>query len=50
MLVPDPPRSRPTLLGFLLALVLLPIGAVLLPLGIGIPIFAVGIALLLPDA
>ena len=29
---------------------LLPIGSVLAPLGVGIPIFAVGIALLLPDA
>jgi hypothetical protein len=49
MLVPNQPRSRPTVLGFLLAMVLLPIGSVLAPLGIGIPIFAVGLALLLPD-
>lgn len=50
MVAPDRPRSRPTVLGFLLAIVLLPIGSVLAPLGIGIPIFAVGLALLLPDS
>ena len=40
-------RGRPTVLGFLLAMVLLPIGARLAPFGVGIPIFAIGLALLL---
>ncbi|HZJ48075.1 MAG TPA: hypothetical protein VFD97_03440 [Acidimicrobiia bacterium] len=35
---------------YLLAVVLIPIGVVVLaPLGVGIPIFAVGMALLLPN-
>jgi hypothetical protein len=38
-----------TIVGFLLAMVLLPVGAALAPLGIGIPIFAIGLALILPD-
>jgi hypothetical protein len=40
-------RGRPTLIGFLLAMVLLPVGATLAPLGVGIPIFAIGMSLLL---
>jgi hypothetical protein len=49
MMASDPPRKRVTVLGFLLA-VLLPIGAALAPLGVGIPIFAIGLALILPDS
>jgi hypothetical protein len=37
-------RRGPTVFGFLLAMVLLPIGAALTPFGIGIPIFAIGLA------
>jgi hypothetical protein len=50
MMTPDNPRRRVSVLGFLLAMVLVPIGAVLAPLGVGIPLFAVGLALLLPDS
>ena len=50
MMAPDNPRRRVTVLGFLLAMVLLPLGATLTPLGIGIPILAVGLALILPDS
>ncbi len=50
MMAPDKPRRRVTVLGFLLAMVLLPLGAALAPLGIGIPILAVGLALILPDS
>jgi hypothetical protein len=50
MMRPDKPRGRVTLLGFLLAIVLLPIGVALAPLGVGIPIFAIGLALILPDS
>jgi hypothetical protein len=50
MMTPDEPRRRVSVLGFLLAMVLLPIGAVLAPLGVGIPIFAIGLALILPDS
>jgi hypothetical protein len=50
MMAPDHPRRRVTVLGFLLAMVLLPIGAVLAPLGVGIPIFAIAIALIFPDS
>ena len=49
MMAPEDPRRRVTVLDFLLAMVLLPIGAVLAPLGVGIPIFAIGLALILPD-
>ena len=49
MMAPDKPRRRVTVLGFLLAMVLLPLGAVLAPLGIGLPILAVGLALILPE-
>ena len=42
-------RRGPTVFGFLLAMVLLPIGATLAPFGIGIPIFAIGLAGLLRD-
>ncbi|MGH2756315.1 MAG: hypothetical protein ACRDI3_00830 [Actinomycetota bacterium] len=38
-----------TVVGFLVAMMLLPIGAALAPLGVGIPIFAIGLALLLRD-
>jgi hypothetical protein len=50
MMAPDSPRKRVTVLGFLLAMVLLSIGAALAPLGVGIPIFAIGLALILPDS
>jgi hypothetical protein len=50
MMAPDKPRRRVTVLGFLLAMVSLPMGAALAPLGIGIPILAVGLALILPDS
>jgi hypothetical protein len=50
MMAPDHPRRRVTVLDFLLAMVLLPIGAVLAPLGVGIPIFAIAIALIFPDS
>jgi hypothetical protein len=41
MLAPDRPRGRGTMVvGFLLGTVLVPIGVVLAPVGIGIPIFA----------
>ncbi|MGH2749214.1 MAG: hypothetical protein ACRDKB_15030 [Actinomycetota bacterium] len=49
-MAPDRPRRRVTVLGFLLATVLLPIGAALAPLGVGIPILAIALALLLPDS
>jgi hypothetical protein len=49
MMSSDFPRRRVTVVGFLLALVLLPMGAMLAPLGIGIPIFAVGLSLILPE-
>jgi hypothetical protein len=42
-------RRRVTVTGFLLAMVLLPVGAVLAPLGIGFPILAVGFALICPE-
>jgi len=48
-MAPDDPRRRVSVVGFLLALVLLPIGVSLAPLGVGIPIFAVGLSLILPD-
>jgi hypothetical protein len=35
--------------GFLTALILIPIGAALAPLGIGIPILAIGFALIFPE-
>jgi hypothetical protein len=38
-------RGRPTVFGFLAAMLLLPIGATLAPFGIGIPIFAIGLSL-----
>ena len=50
MMAPDPPRRRVTVLGFLFAMVLLQIGAALAPLGVGIPNFAIGLALILPDS
>lgn len=50
MMAPDNPRRRVTVPGFLLAMVLLPIGAVLAPLGVGIPIFAIGLALIMPNS
>jgi hypothetical protein len=50
MMAPDNPRRRVTVLRFLLAMVLLPIGAALAPLGVGIPIFAIGLTLILPDS
>lgn len=50
MMSPDEPRRRVTVVDFLLALVLLPIGVTLAPLGVGIPIFAVGLSLILPDS
>jgi hypothetical protein len=50
MMSPDKPQRRVSVLGFLLAMVLLPIGAALAPLGVGIPIFAIGLALILPDS
>lgn len=50
MTAPENPRRRVSVLGFLLAMVLLPIGAVLAPLGVGLPIFAIGLALILPDS
>ncbi len=49
MMAPESPRRGLTIVGFLLAMVLLPVGAALAPLGIGIPIFAIGLALILPD-
>jgi hypothetical protein len=49
-MAPDKTRTRVTVPGFLLAMLLLPVGAALAPLGVGIPIFAVGLALILPDA
>lgn len=42
-------RKGPTVFGFLMAMLLLPIGATLAPFGVGIPIFAIGLALLLGD-
>jgi hypothetical protein len=50
MLAPDSPRRGLTVVGFMLAMVLLPVGAALAPLGVGIPIFALGLALILPDS
>jgi hypothetical protein len=50
VMAPDYPRRRVTIVGFLLALVLLPIGAMLAPFGVGIPIFVVGLSLILPDS
>ncbi|CAN5634855.1 hypothetical protein BH20ACT23_BH20ACT23_02160 [soil metagenome] len=49
MVTPDGSRRRVTVVGFLLAMLLLPIGAMLAPLGVGIPIFAIGLALILPE-
>ncbi len=49
MVTPDSPRRRVTVVGFLLAMLLLPIGAMLAPLGVGIPIFAIGLGLILPE-
>jgi hypothetical protein len=50
MVAPDRPRGiGTTIVCFLLGMILVPIRVVLAPLGIGIPIFAVGMALLLPD-
>lgn len=49
VMAPDHPPRRVTVVGFLLALVLLPIGAMLAPFGIGIPILAVGLSLIFPD-
>lgn len=49
MATPAKSRRRVTPLGFLLATVLLPVGAALAPLGAGIPILAVGFALIFPD-
>jgi hypothetical protein len=43
MIKPEPPRSRRvTVVGFLAACLMLPVGALLAPLGIGIPVFALG--------
>ena len=50
MMSPDKPRRRVTVVDFLLALVLLPVGVTLAPLGVGIPIFVVGLSLILPDS
>ena len=50
MMAPDNPRRRVTVPGFLLAMVLLPIGAALAPLGVGIPIFVIGLALIMPNS
>jgi hypothetical protein len=49
MMAPDVRRGRVTIAGFLIAMALLPLGAVLAPLGIGIPIFAIGLAPIFPD-
>jgi len=49
MITSDSPRRRVTVPGFLLAMLLLPLGAVLAPFGVGIPIFAIGLALILPE-
>ena len=49
MVTPDRPRRRVTITGFLLATLLLPLGAMLAPIGVGIPIFAIGLALILPE-
>ena len=49
MISPQQPRRGVTVLGFLVAMVLLPIGAMLAPFGIGIPIFAIGLSLILRD-
>jgi hypothetical protein len=48
---PEPRRShkRVTVPRFLLATLLLPLGAMLAPYGLGIPIFVVGLALILPE-
>lgn len=50
MIAPDKPRRRVTVLDFVLASVLVPIGAALAPFGVGIPILAIGLALILPDS
>lgn len=49
MMSPDEPRRRVSVLGFLVAMVLVPIGLVLAPLGVGIPILAIGLGLMFPD-
>jgi hypothetical protein len=49
MMGPDNPWGGLIAVGFLLAMVLLPVGAVRAPLGVGIPIFALGLVLILPD-
>ena len=38
-----------TIISFLLAMLLLPLGAMLAPVGIGIPIFVLGLSLILRD-
>jgi hypothetical protein len=50
MMAPERMHRRVTVFDFLLAMVLLPVGAALAPAGIGIPIFVIGLALILPDA
>ena len=49
MMTPDSPRRRVTIVDILLAMLLLPLGAMLAPLGVGIPIFAIGLGLILRD-
>ena len=49
MVTPDNPRRRVTVPGFLLAMLLLPLGVALAPVGVGIPLFVIGLALLMPE-